>query len=326
MDTSLLEVEVNKVCELGVIHHKPLDSAEVAEGEVLDADINLVFGFLDNQGENLAFDIDVIDCSVRFVKVVVASDEAVGSFGRGLEVLSAFGLPSIAQAGRFVLVIVQQVVAGQTPKVKHGVGFATEAEHVRLKFFVLADNRLVDNTLTAFGLEVQPLVEVGGVKLIDVQLSKGDRFLEVEHCVVSSHGLTNGQRKFQTACGGSPIGQHDFATVQFVDIQGTLVGVVGGIENFRDGKNFGDEEVFARVDISLFVHDFPAQVIDKGLGDCHLLFQIFRQITSAGQSGGFAIKYHIVLSALVELGACIYFHNYYLSVIHLLGVAIALPN
>ena len=326
MDTFLLEVKVNEVGKFGVVHDEPLDSAEVAEGEILDADVNLVLGFLDNQGEDFAFNVGIVNGGVRFVKVVSASDEAVSGFGRGLEVLSAFGLPSVAEASCLVFIVVQQVVAGQTPKVEHGISLATEAEYIRLKLFVIADNRIVDDALATFGLEAEPLVEAGGIKLIDIQLSEGDSLLEIEHCVVGSHGLTDGQRKLQTACGGSPIGQHDFTTVQLVDIQGTLMGIVGGIENLRDGENFGDEIVFARVDITLFVYDSPAQVIDKGLGDCDVLSLLVRVIDCVGQSCGFAVKYHIILSALIELGGCIYFHNYYLSVIHLLGVAIALPN
>ena len=90
-----------------MLHKELCDTAQNSEGEILNSHFHLVLGSLDDKGENLAFNIGIINGGVRFVKVNLASDEAVSGFGRGLEILSAFGLPTIQQAGFLVLVIVE---------------------------------------------------------------------------------------------------------------------------------------------------------------------------------------------------------------------------
>ena len=110
--TLLLEVAIHEVGKLRMLTHKLFNSSEDSEGEVFNSDFNLILGSLDNQSENLAFDVGIVNGGVRFIEVQFARCEAVGSFGRGLEILSAFGLPSVAEAGCLVVIIVHDVLAG----------------------------------------------------------------------------------------------------------------------------------------------------------------------------------------------------------------------
>ena len=221
-DTILLKVKVHKVSKFGMLTDELLDSSQSAEGEILNAEVNLVLCLFDNQGENLAFNVGIVNGGVRFVKVNLTSNEAVGSFGRGLEILSAFGLPSGLQAGCFIIIIIHDVLAGQAPEVKQGINLATEAEHIRLKFLFLADNGLVDNALTAFVLEVQPFVEVGGIKMIDIKFCKGHSFLKVEHGIISADSFDILHIVFQFSGSGSPVGQGDFTFSNFSRYSGRL--------------------------------------------------------------------------------------------------------
>ena len=95
------------ICVLGMFHKELCDTTENTEGEIFDSHFHLIFCLLDDESENLAFNIGIVNGGVRFVKVKLASDKAVSGFGRGLEIFSTFGLPTIQQAGFLVLVIVE---------------------------------------------------------------------------------------------------------------------------------------------------------------------------------------------------------------------------
>ena len=84
-----------------------LDSSQSAEGEILNAKVNLVLCLLDNQSENLAFNVGIVNGGMCLVKVHSASNETISGFGRGLEILAALGLPTVQQASLLVLVIIE---------------------------------------------------------------------------------------------------------------------------------------------------------------------------------------------------------------------------
>ena len=137
-DTLALEVEVYEVGIFRMLTHELFNGSEDSEGEVFNSHFNLILGFLDNQSEDFAFDVGIINGGVRFIKIKLTRCEAVGGFGRGLEILSAFGLPSVAEASCLVIIIIHNVFTGQAPEVKQGIDLATEAENIGVKFFGIA--------------------------------------------------------------------------------------------------------------------------------------------------------------------------------------------
>ena len=112
----------------GVEVEESVNSAEFTEGEVGDAHFHLVLAPLDHEGENVTFNDYIIDGGVGFDEVHVIGQEAEGGFCGGLEILSAFGLPTVQNAGGSVLVTVHDMGASQTPQVKQGILLATEAD------------------------------------------------------------------------------------------------------------------------------------------------------------------------------------------------------
>ena len=275
--------------------------AQSAEGEVGDADGHIACSRLEDTDKDFAFDGHIIKCGVRFDEVRIFLEEAIGGFSGGLEVFSAFGLPPLVNAHPLVLVTVEQMFTSQTPNIEQGIRLATEHEHIGVK--VLATlTATVGDAVTATVLVLFPLVVVVGVKLVDVKLGKGDSLFEVEHGVVGSHCGAVFHISHKLSHRGSPIGQDDFALVQHLDVLGTLARIISGVEHRGDGENFADKEILSRIDTPLAVDTLLAQVIDKGLGNSHLLSFLALEFLCIGQSCGFAIQYHIILSAAVELG------------------------
>ena len=294
----------------GMKVEESVNGAEFTEGEVGDTHFHLVLAPLDHEGENFALNDGIIDGGVGFDEIHIFGQETESSFSGGLEILSAFGLPTVQNTGGSVLVTVHNVGASQTPQVEQGVLLTPEAENLTIEpgglVLRLARNNLVASPL----LNIQPLVELRRIQLVDVALREGDCLLEVKHCIISSDTLDHGEVSFQFSGGGTPVGQLDFAPVQLFQIDGAFFRIVGGIENFGNGKHFGNEEVLSGINSATLVHNLPTQVIDEGLGDGDGLFRRFGQVHGIGQGGGFAVENHVVFSpTVVLLGGYIHFHG-----------------
>ena len=137
--------------------------AQNAEGEESNAHFPLVFCPLDDFCEQFRFNVAIVNGGVAFAKSGVATQKAVCGFGRGLEILTACGLPVVVNAHLLVFIAVQDMLARQTPKVEQRISLTTETEYAFFKGLLTLNLATIGKPLARFGLSVQPVVEISGI-------------------------------------------------------------------------------------------------------------------------------------------------------------------
>ena len=228
---------------------------------------------------------------MRFIKCVIVFDKAVTRFRARLVILSARTKPPILAASRAVLVTIENVFTRQAPKVKQRIFTPAESENrciIGLTLSALVFRSLCDTVAYAL-LVVKPLVKFGGVQIGDIKLRERNGTLEVKRGIVCGHTLDGFESfdKFRRCA--LPIGEDDFALFQHGEVERTLGGVVGGIENRGDGENLADEKILARIDAPLSVDNLPPNVVNQGLGHADCLASFALVLGDKGERSSFCV-------------------------------------
>ena len=228
---------------------------------------------------------------MRFIKSVVVLDETVTRFRARLVILSARTNPPILSASRAVFITIENVLTRQTPKVKQRIFTPAESENGSIIGLTLTALVLhaVRDIITSPFLISQPLVKIGGVQIGDIKLGERNRTLEVKCGVICGHAFDGFESfdKFRRCT--FPVSENNFALFQHGEVERTLGGVVGGIENRGDGENLGNEKVLARIDAPLSVDNLPPNVVNQGLGHADCLASFALVLGDKGERSSFCV-------------------------------------
>ena len=228
---------------------------------------------------------------MRFIKSVIIFNKTVTCFCARLVILSARTNPPILSASRAVLVTIENVFTRQAPKVKQRIFTPAESENrciIGLTLSALVLRSLCDTVAYAL-LVVKPLVKIGGVQIGDIKLRERNGTLEVKCGIVRGHTLDGFESFDKLRRCTSPVGEDDFALFQHGEVERTLGGVVGGIENRGDGENLGNEKVLARIDAPLSVDNLPPNVVNQGLGHADCLASFALVLGDKGERSSFCV-------------------------------------
>ena len=158
-----------------------IGSTKHTEGEVHNSHSHILrFDLLENLSQDFALNVGILDRHMSLDELGVLREIAVNNLGIGRIVTTACGSVVVILAELSVLVIVDKVLAGQSPNIKQRIGLATELEHIGVHLSVSRTAPVGCDKVAYSVLLSLPLLIVLGVKVADIFLGESNSLFDVD--------------------------------------------------------------------------------------------------------------------------------------------------